>query len=71
VSEPHIVVPEWMTSQQVEAIGKLFDRNSDGSPDRHAFFARVQRCGVCSDQYAGIHWCGIFVGIEKDGYTHS
>ena len=67
-SEPHIVIPEWMTPEQVEAIGKLFDRNPDGSADRHAFFGRVQSYG----DYCGLTWVnGMFIGIEKDGYTHS
>jgi hypothetical protein len=66
-SEPHVVIPEWMTPEQVEAIGKLFNRSADGSPSRHQFFSRVENYG----DYAGIKWCGMFLGIEKDGYTHS
>ncbi len=66
-SEPHIVIPEWMTPAQCEAVNRLFDRSADGSPNRHAFFSRVQQYG----EYCGLSWCNMFVGIEKDGYTHS
>lgn len=70
-AEPHIVIPEWMTSKQVESINKLFARNPDGSNSRHAFFQRVERYGIGSDRYVGLKWCGMFIGIEEDGYTHS
>jgi hypothetical protein len=66
-SEPHIVIPEWMTPQQVESINKLFDRSPDGASDRHAFFDRVRSYG----NHCGLTWCGMFVGIEKDGYAHT
>jgi hypothetical protein len=69
--EPHIVIPEWMTPQQVNAIGKLYKRSPDGARNRHEFFNRVQESGIGSDRYAGITWCGMFVGIEPDGYTHT
>jgi hypothetical protein len=69
--EPHIIIPEWMTPAQVESIGKLYRRSPDGSRSRHEFFQRVAPSGVGSDRYAGINWCGMFVGIEWDGYTHT
>jgi hypothetical protein len=69
--EPHIVIPEWMTPKQVEAINVLYKRSPDGSRNRHEFFTRVQESGIGSDRYAGINWCGMFVGIEPDGYTHT
>jgi hypothetical protein len=34
-------------------------------------FTRVEDHGFGSDRYAGITWCGMFVGIEADGYTHT
>ncbi len=66
-SEPHIVIPEWMTPEQCAAVNKLFARNADGSPDRHAFFSRVEKY----HGYCGLVWCNMFVGIEPDGYTHT
>lgn len=67
----HITIPDWMTPKQVEAIHKLYQRSPDGSRDRWEFFTRVSQHGIGSDKYAGITWCGMFVGIEPDGYTHT
>ena len=67
-SEPHIVIPDWMTPEQVESINNLFARNPDGSATRHEFFSRVK---YYLGGYCGLTWCGMFIGIEKDGYTHS
>jgi hypothetical protein len=69
--EPHIVIPEWMTPKQVEAVNKLYRRSPDGARNRHEFFTRVQECGIGSDRYAGLNWGSMFVGIEPDGYTHT
>lgn len=70
-TEPHIVPPAWLTPAQVEAVNKLYGRSPDGSSNRNEFFTRVQESGIGSDRYAGINWCGMFIGIEVDGYTHS
>jgi hypothetical protein len=56
-----------LTEAQVKAIIRKYKQNPDGSPNLQHFFNRV---GVGSE-YAGISWCGMFLGIEKDGYTHS
>ena len=66
--EPHVVVPEWMTPEQVSSISELYKRNPDGSPNQAHFFHRVQLYG---GEYCGLTWCGMFVGIEKDGYKHT
>lgn len=60
-------VPEWMTPDQAESVERLFARSSDGSNTLVEFFARVENYG----DYCGLLWCGMFIGIEKDGYTHS
>ena len=66
----HLIIPEWMTQAQVEAVNKVYQRSPDGSRDRHEFFTRVQECGIGSDRFAAIKWCGRFVCIEQDGsYT--
>ena len=61
------VIPEWMTGQQVDAVFKLFRRSPDGSDSPRDFFLRVYSYG----DYCGLSWCGMFVGIEKDGHTHT
>ena len=67
-SEPHVVIPAWMTPQQVEAIATLYRRSADGSANQAAFFHRVQSH---VGGYCGLTWCGMFVGIEPDGYRHT
>jgi hypothetical protein len=62
-----IVIPEWMSPAQVDATKRLYARGEDGSKTREEFWTRVENYG----DYAGIQWCGMFLGIEKDGYTHS
>jgi len=69
--EGHVVIPEWMTPAQVEAINALYRRSPDGAKDRREFFTRVSECGIGSDRYAAINWGKMFVGIEPDGYTHT
>lgn len=62
---------DWLTRQQVDAVNKLYMRNPDGASTRLEFFQRVQRAGFGSDSYAAITWCGMYIGIETDGYAHS
>jgi hypothetical protein len=56
-----------LTDAQVKSIIRKFKQNPDGSPNLAHFFSRICSYG----DYAGINWCGMFLGIEKDGYTHS
>jgi hypothetical protein len=69
--EGHVPRPDWMTDAQFEAVNKLYRRSADGAKDRHAFFTRIQQHGFGSDKYAGLTWCGMFVGIEPDGHAHT
>lgn len=69
--EGHVPRPDWMTDAQFEAVGKLYKRNPDGAKDRHEFYGRVRLFTIASDSYAQIDWCGMYMGIETDGYTHS
>ena len=55
--EGYVVIPEWMTPAQVEAVNKLYQRSPDGSRDRREFFTGVQECGIGSDRFAAIKWC--------------
>ena len=58
-----------LTRPQRKAVKRLYDRNADGAKSYRAFRARVGRfiglgC-IC------VPWCGMYIGIETDGYTHS
>ncbi len=57
------------TKEQRKAIFDLYRRNADGSKTYREFRKRVAHY---FGGYIGINgWCGMFVGIEKDGYTHT
>ena len=62
-----ITIPDGLTKEQVQTIIRKWKQNSDGSPNLQHFFNRVQ----VSRDYAGIVWCGMFLGIESDGHSHS
>ena len=44
-----------------------FNQEPDGSPTFVHFMARATNHG----DYLLLHWCNMWLGIEKDGYTHS
>jgi hypothetical protein len=56
-----------MTKEQQRAILKLFNRSSDGA----ASYLQFRRRFTDFRDYAGGQWCGMFIGIERDGYTHT
>ena len=60
-----------LTKEQRKSVAGLFKRSSDGAKSYLDFRRRVKICGTKNDRYAGLGWCGMFVGIEKDGHTHT
>lgn len=56
-----------ITRAQRQAIRRLHSRNADGAPDYRSFRRRFASGGG----FIGGQWCGMFVGIEPDGYTHT
>ena len=57
-----------MTRQQREALYRLYQRDTSRAPSYRAFRRLARR--AYGDCYM-IHWCGMWLGIEEDGYTHS
>jgi len=57
---------KWTDAQKIALI-KLYRRSDDGCKSLNEFAKRVEDYG----DYLGLRWCGMFIGIEKDGYTHS
>jgi hypothetical protein len=59
-----------LNKAQQKAVFRLYHGNSDGSPSywhfRHRVFPLIGEPTV-----AMIRFCGMVVGIEPDGYTHS
>jgi hypothetical protein len=70
-----------LNRKQREALFKVYQRCSlDANADRlqgnltpltyRQFRKKVQPM-FCGDGGVMIHWCGMWLGIEEDGYTHS
>ncbi len=60
-----------MTRPQKKAIRFKWSTNRDGAPSYRSFFCRWQQGGIGTDCYLMGHWCGMWVGIEQDGYAHT
>ena len=59
-----------MTRKQVIALKRIYDRNWKAKPEsylafrRTAYVSHMQGCVM-------LPWCGMWLGIERDGHTHS
>ena len=56
------------TRLQRESLYRLYTRNSDGSSSYLSFRRRAQ---LGQFDVLGLQWCGMFVGIETDGHSHT
>ncbi len=59
-----------LTREQRIALKRIYDRDWD-KPDSYMKFRRTVECGTIRDQFVMVKWCGMWLGIEPDGYTHS
>lgn len=57
------------TRAQRKALYRLYNRNAAGFNTYRAF--RLTVMPGLDKHYVGVLWCGMFVGIEQDGYTHT
>ena len=57
-----------ITKEQRQAIYRKWTQNDQGMSYRQ-FRATVQRANY--DDCLMVQWCGMWLGIETDGYTHS
>lgn len=65
-----------LTREQRLAIKRVYERvtdkgKGDGSPSYLAFRRRVKGPFYHNDPVIMLHWAGMWLGIERDGYTHS
>ena len=60
--------PKPFTEEQTAAIKTLYMRASDGAANLEEFEGRFSHC---IGGYVGGPWCGMHIGIENDGHTHS
>lgn len=57
-----------ITRAQREAILKKYRQSPDGARSYREF--RKRAFWTLGD-FIALQWCGMYVGIEKDGYTHT
>ncbi len=65
-----MMTPDQLTAAQNEAVQTKFDQNPDGCETIADLYDRL----VPESPYGAVlisKWCGMVVGIEKDGYTHT
>lgn len=55
------------TRAQRLAIRRTYQRSADNAPTYRAFRRRI----IPGPDCILLPWCGMWLGIEKDGYTHS
>lgn len=60
-----------LTKQQRQAVKRTFDRSADGAGNYLEFRRRVVPAGLVGTSLVMLRWCGMWLGIEADGYTHS
>ena len=58
-----------MTAAQLNALKRKYESNPDGSTDFHEFLTRCNK-EICGPAIM-IEWCGMWVGVEPDGYMHT
>lgn len=56
-----------LTKPQRAAVARKYQHNPDGAANYREFRRRVRP----SLGYIMLPWCGMYVGIEPDGYSHT
>lgn len=57
----------YVNKAQRRALKKVYDRYPETQESYRQFRSRVQG----GFGYVIVYWCGMWLGIERDGYTHS
>jgi hypothetical protein len=55
-----------ITKEQQQAIKRKYTQDNQGLT-----YLQFRRSVIHSYGYLMLHWCDMWLGIEKDGYTHS
>lgn len=62
-----------LTKEQRKSLKRIYDRDQNSNNPEctsyRAFRRTVQYASY--DSYIMVNWAGMWLGIEKDGYTHS
>ena len=59
-----------LTKAQRKAVYRKYLHNPNGAQSYREFRNRIEP-GFGDNSYVGLMWCGMFIGIERDGHTHS
>lgn len=59
-----------MTNEQHKALRARFDRDASGYETFDDMLAAVQPTFGC-DEAVTVQWCGMWLCVEQDGYTHT
>ena len=62
-----------LNRKQREALANVYRRplDSDTGPKTLKGYRAFRRTVQFGHNCAMVHWCGMWLGIEEDGYTHS
>jgi hypothetical protein len=60
-----------ITADQLRALRRKYEQDADGASSFEEFLTRISSGGIGTDQYLLLRWCGMWLGIETDGYIHS
>ena len=60
-----------ITADQLRSLRRKYEQSPDGTNSFEEFLTRIRSGGVGSDSYLLLYWCGMWLGVEADGYTHS
>lgn len=60
-----------LTKEQQKALKALWERSQPENRPPYLHFRRMVYPELGSRDTAMIHWAGMVVGIEPDGYTHT
>jgi hypothetical protein len=58
-----------MNANQLFAIERKYQQSPDGAENFEEFLARASE--PMNGGVIALRWCGMWLGIEEDGYTHS
>ena len=57
------------TKEQRAALWRIFNRKTD--TPQSLTYRQFRKTVAPGSGYIMVHWCGMYLGIELDGYTHS
>jgi hypothetical protein len=56
---------------QRESLYRVFLRTNDGQENLMLAYKKFRKTVQPGPGCVMVHWCGMWLGIEPDGYTHS